>query len=263
MPVLITGATGLVGRALAKRLVDEGGQVRAYVRRDDAGLRALGVHMAIGAMDDVPKLESALTRVHTIVHLIGGIWPEPGMTYDLLNRDSTEVAVIAAHAAGVRRFVFLSFVGADPASTNDFLKAKGRAEQHITQQSRLEHAIFRCAPIAEGLPQTFELLGKGKGAGVPGSGVQRINPIALGDVLDALLGADSREEAVNGLWELGGPETMTMNEAAGRALPGKKRTKAGMLSRAPKPTREIYGKDMIADPKAATTQFGLTLRSSG
>src|SRR6266571_4122643 len=117
MPVLVTGATGLVGRALVRELLHEGAQVRAFVRRDDAELRASGAHLAIGAADDVPRLESALTGVHTIVHLIGGIWPEQGATYDLLNRDSTEAAVIASNSAGVPRFIFLSFVGADPGSS--------------------------------------------------------------------------------------------------------------------------------------------------
>src|SRR5438105_13156127 len=135
MPVLVTGATGLVGRALVAQLLSEGAPVRAYVRRDDAALRAAGTHLAIGAMDDVPRLESALTRAHTIVHLIGGVWPEPGTTYDLLNRDSTEAAVIAAHAADVKRLIFLSFVGADPASPNVVLAPKGRAGRHITSSS--------------------------------------------------------------------------------------------------------------------------------
>src|SRR5436305_9639110 len=150
MPVLVTGATGLVGRALVAQLLAEGAQVRAYVRRDDAALRGAGTHVAIGAVDDVPRLESALTRAHTIVQLVGGVWPEPGMSYDLLNRDSTEAAVIAAHAADVKRFIFLSFVGADPASSNEFLAAKGRAEQHILS-SPMERVILRCAPVWEGL----------------------------------------------------------------------------------------------------------------
>src|SRR5258706_6034493 len=101
MPVLVTGATGLVGRALVGELLDEGAQVRAYLRRDDPDLRAAGAHIAIGAADDVPKLESALTRAHTIVHLIGRGWPEPGMSYDLLHPDSNHAAVIAAHGTCV------------------------------------------------------------------------------------------------------------------------------------------------------------------
>jgi len=204
MPVLVTGATGLVGRALVGQLLSEGGQVRAYLRRDDAALRAAGAHLAIGAMDDVPRLESALTRAHTIVHLIGGVWPEPGMSYDLLNRDSTEAAVIAAHAAEVKRFIFLSFVGADPASTNEFLAAKGRAEQHILS-TPMEHAILRCAPIAREFGAVIASLGPDARAGVPGSGSHRVNPVQLADVVAAIAAADAREASVNGTWELGDP----------------------------------------------------------
>src|SRR5205085_4650395 len=99
----------------------------------------------------------------------------PGMSYDLLNRDSTEAAVIAAHAADVKRFIFLSFVGADPASSNDFLAAKGRAEKHI-MSIPMERVILRCAPVWEGLGPTLQRLGRGRGAGVPGNGAQRVNP---------------------------------------------------------------------------------------
>ncbi|MGZ4204677.1 MAG: SDR family oxidoreductase [Actinomycetota bacterium] len=256
MPVLVTGATGSVGRALVQRLLDEGAQVRAYVRRDDTALRAAGAHVAIGAADDVPRLESALTRAHTIVHLVGGVWPVRGTTYDLFNRDSTEAAVIAAHAASVRRFVFLSFPGADPASPNEFLASKGRAEQHIMSSS-FEPVIFRCAPIWESLGPLFARLGRGRGAGVPGRGDQRLNPIALGDVVSAIVAADSREAEVRGVWELGGSDVITMEEAATRALPGARHVRA---RGAPKALIDVYGRDVVADPARAIEQFGLALR---
>jgi len=254
MPVLVTGATGLVGRALVARLVSEGGQVRAYVRRDDSALRAAGAHVAIGAMDDVPRLEAALTRAHTIVHLIGGVWPESGMSYDLLNRDSTEAAVIAAHAADVKRFIFLSFLGADPASPNEFLAAKGRAEAHI-RAAPLEHAILRCAPIAEGLGETLRRLGGGRGAGVPGRGTQRINPVSLADVVAAIVAADVRESSVKGTWELGGLGLMTMREAAARYVPDARIVRATRL--APRALRDLYRRDLIADRSLAAAALGL------
>lgn len=258
MPVLVTGATGLVGRALVQRLLDEGAQVRAYVRRDDASLRAAGAHLAIGAADDVPKLESALTRAHTIVHLIGGSWPEAGSTYDLLNRDPTEAAVIAAHAAGARRFVLLSLIGADPASPNELLASKGRAEQHVTSTGLgFEAVIFRCAPIWESLGPLIERLGRGRGAGIPGRGDQRLNPISLSDVVSAIVAADSREAEIRGVWDLGGPEALTMNDVAARVLPGARHVRA----RGPRELLEVYGRDMVADPARAIEQFGLALRS--
>jgi len=254
MPVLVTGATGLVGRALVSALLDEGAQVRAYMRREDQALRSAGAHIAIGVADDVPRLESALTRAHTIVHLIGGVWPSADESYDLLNRDSTEAAAIAAHAADVKRFIFLSFVGADPASSNEFLAAKGRAEEHITSYP-FEHAILRLAPIWEGLGTTLRRLGRDRGAGVPGRGSQLVNPLSLADVVAAILAADAREAEVRGVWELGGPETVTLSEAAARALPGERVVRA----RGPKPLLQVYAADMVAERAAAIEQLGLPL----
>ncbi|MFY9588508.1 MAG: NAD(P)H-binding protein, partial [Actinomycetota bacterium] len=72
MPVLVTGATGVVGRVLIPKLVASGGQVRVYVRRDVPEYRSMGVHVAVGEADHEGRLESALEQVHTLVHLIGG-----------------------------------------------------------------------------------------------------------------------------------------------------------------------------------------------
>jgi uncharacterized protein YbjT (DUF2867 family) len=247
MPVLITGATGLVGRALASRLVDEGAQVRAYVRRDDPRLRALGVHVAVGSIDEVERLEAALTRVHTIVHLIGGILPERGVSYDYLNRDTTESAAIAARAAGVRRFVFLSFPGADPASDNEFLAAKGRAEEHVLAGG-LEHAILRSAPIVESLPVLFDRLARGAVVSLPGRGTQRFNPVALEAVIDALVASDAREADVRDVRTLAGDEVITMNDAVERFAPGKRPVRLRGFGGIPKALGALYGRDLIVEP---------------
>ena len=253
MPVLITGATGMVGRALASRLLAEGGQVRAYIRRDDAALRALGVHVAVGAIENVERLESALTRVHTIVHLVGGWWPERGVTLDFLNRESTECAVIAARAADVRRFIFLSSVGAEPSSENEYLAAKGAAEDHVTH-AELEFAIFRLSATAEGLERTARAAARGSSVGLPAGA--RVNPVALGDVIQAVLAADSRAAEVRGTWELGGPATTTVGEfLAGVGL----RASRSPFGRAPRPVADVLARDLVADPADAVKQFSLTL----
>src|SRR6266498_2773538 len=131
MPVLVTGASGLVGRALIPKLVESGGQVRAYVRRDVPEYRSLGVHLAVGEADHEGRLESALEQVHTLVHLIGGPIPDGNSTVEWLNLNTTLVAVRAVENAEVRRVLFLSPLGADPASDHPYLAAKGRAEEAI------------------------------------------------------------------------------------------------------------------------------------
>lgn len=259
MPVLVTGATGMVGRALCAALLEEGGQVRAFVRREDPALRAQGVHLAIGEALDVPKLESALTRVHTMVHLVGGLFPSRGMSYDDLNRDFTEAAVIAARAAEIRRIIFVSHLGADAASDNEFLAAKGKAEQHV-EGTGLEYAIFRCAPIVEGLSAIVEHLRRGPLIGIPGTGKQRLTPIALADVVEALIAADRRDAEVRGTWELGGPDEMSFTDAVAMSGVAGRRVPMGPLARAPRVATDLLARDLVADPAEAAAQFGLSFR---
>lgn len=249
MPVLVTGATGVVGRALVPRLVESGGQVRVYVRRDVPEYRSLGVHVAVGEADHEGRLESALEQVHTLVHLIGGPIPEHGITARWLNLETAEVALRAAENAEVVRVLFLSPIGADPTSADPYLAAKGLAEDAI-RKAPMQHAIFRCAPIlAEGSALTAFLE-----RSVPASARDaRINPVALSDVVDAIVAADSREAEVGGTWELGGPEVLTLGDLAER-----RGTKSKLLSRPPRELTSLFGRDAIADPSRAVAQFGLT-----
>lgn len=103
MPVLVIGGASPLGRALCEALIETGGQVRAYLAVDDADLRAAGVHVAIGPPIEVQKLESALTQVHTLVHLTGA-----GVRAARDEAEALEVTAIAAHAASIPRVVVLT-----------------------------------------------------------------------------------------------------------------------------------------------------------
>lgn len=251
MPVLVTGATGVVGRALIPRLVDSGGQVRVYVRRDVPEYRALGVHVAVGEADHEGRLESALEQVHTLVHLVGGPVPERGVTIEWLNLETTQVALRAAENAEVARVIFLSPIGADPASSDPYLASKGAAQDAVRKAS-LQHAVFRCAPVVASNSALVTFLSRG----VPSSARHaRMNPIAVGDVVQAIVAADTREGEIRGEWELGGPEILTLSELAERMG-----AKARRLSLAQRELASLYSRDAIADPSPAIEQFGLDLR---
>jgi len=254
MPVLVTGATGCVGRVLVPTLINAGGQVRVYVRRDVPEYRTLGVKVAIGDADHEGRLESALEQVHTLIHLVGGPLPDRGVTVEWLNLETTEVALRAAENAEVRRVLFLSPLGADPTSDHPYLAAKGRAEEAL-RAAKIEHAIFRCAPILGDGSVLAELLGRGVPASIREA---RMNPIAVSDVADALVAADTRDSAVRGTWELGGSHVLTLD-----ALAADVSRKRGGLSRlwssVPRELTTLYARDTIADPDPALKQFDLAL----
>jgi NADH dehydrogenase len=250
MPVLVTGATGVIGRALVPRLIESGGQVRVYVRREVPEYRSLGVHVSVGEADHEGRLESALEQVHTLVHLIGGPIPGRGVPVEWLNEETVLVALRAAGNAEVARFVFLSPLGADPGSTDRYLAAKGRAEEAILD-APIQRAIFRCAPVLAPGSALATFLSRG----IPSSARDvRMNPVTVEDVVSAIVAADTREGEVRGEWELGGPEVLSLGDLV--ELTG---AKARRLSLTQRELTALYARDTIADPSRAVELFGLTL----
>lgn len=159
------------------------------------------------------------------------------------------------------RFLYLSFPGADPKSPNEYLAAKGAAEE-IVRESGMQHAIFRSPQIlgpGGRLWRALERFRRSPLVPVPGPGSQRLNPVAVADVVEALVRADARDTEVRGTWDLGGPDVVTFDELVDLALGPKRKIHSGRLPGLPRTLIEVYGSDAVADPSEAVAQFGLTL----
>ena len=212
MTVLITGASGVIGRAAVKALLARD-EVRATVRRPEAAdaLRALGAKVAVRDGAQADELVEILPRCHTLVHLTGGIeQPDPDALF-WGNHGSALVAVQAAKEAGIRRIVFVSVPGADPEHTHPFLRAKGMAEEAIVA-SGLEYAIVRCAHVYGLGGAWFAAFVQGASATPPfvcGPGSQEVAPVYADDVGAVLAAIDDRREPVAGTWGLEGPDALT------------------------------------------------------
>ena len=122
--LLLTGATGLVGSALLRRLIAEGTPVRCLVRDPRRlGAQRVRVQIALGDLTDPPSFRNAMRGVHTVVHLAASIRDQPRGSIEELNGIATWRMVRAAQRAGVERFVFFSVLGASTASSG---AARGR-----------------------------------------------------------------------------------------------------------------------------------------
>jgi uncharacterized protein YbjT (DUF2867 family) len=93
----------------------------------------------------------------------------------------------------------------------------------------------------------------------PGTGDQRLNPIAVADVALALAAAATRGREVRGCWELGGPEVVTFDEFLDRAIGPKWKIHLRRIPGIPAALTEVYGGDALADPREAAREFALTL----
>src|SRR5436309_12372875 len=140
--LLLTGATGLVGAALLRRLVAEGRPVRCLVRDPRRlGAQRVRVQIALGDLADPPSFRHALRGVSTVVHLAASIRDQPAGSIEELNGVATWRMVQAAERAEVERFVFFSALQASTRSRARFFRAKALAERAVAESS-LRHTIF-------------------------------------------------------------------------------------------------------------------------
>jgi len=212
MTVMVTGASGVIGRATVKALLARD-EVRATVRRasDATYLRQLGAKVAVREIDSPDALSEILPRCHTVIHLIGGVaQPDPDELFRA-NHGSVLRALEAAKHAGTKRFVLLSVPGADPETTQPFLRAKGLAEEAV-RASGMEHAIVR-STHAYGLGGLwFTATVEGALAEPPfvvGPGDDDLAPIFAEDVASVLAAIDDDEAELAGTWGLEGPDVVT------------------------------------------------------
>src|SRR5262245_6201114 len=134
--ILVTGATGFVGRALTPRLVEGGADVRCLIRPSRRSPRLpkdVPVQVAIASLSDPKALRAALVGVDTVIHLAGAEWRGQHGDVMAIDAGGTRSLVELAKDAGVGRFIYLSHLGADRASAFPILKAKGIAEEFVRQ----------------------------------------------------------------------------------------------------------------------------------
>src|SRR6266566_9180297 len=139
--ILLTGATGLVGSTLLRRLTAEGESVRCLVRDPRRlGAERVRVQIALGDLADPQSFRHALRGVSTVVHLAASIRDQPAGSIEELNGVATWRMVRAAERAGVERFVFFSALEATRHSPARFFRAKALAEEAV-RSSSVAHTI--------------------------------------------------------------------------------------------------------------------------
>ena len=216
--ILLTGATGTVGRALLPLLLESGHEVRALVR-DPRGLGRHRVDVQIafgdlGLMGDQHLQRQSLRGVDTVIHLAAAIRDEPAARVEELNGLATERLLRAAERGGVDRFVFFSALGATEFQRTRFFRAKALAERTVAG-SPLPTTIFAPSIVYDPSDRWVSLMRRLAllpAIPITGSGRSAYQPIWAGDVARCVVadlergGSDSRRH------ELAGPEVLTYDQ---------------------------------------------------
>jgi NADH dehydrogenase len=141
--ILVTGASGFVGRHVVRDLSAGGVRVRALVRsaRGAAELEGAECELVRGDVTDPASLLAAARGVRTIVHLVAIVAGAPA-TFERVMAAGTGNLVEAARESGVRRIVLMSALGTGPGATVPYFRAKWAAEQAVAS-SGVDHAVLR------------------------------------------------------------------------------------------------------------------------
>ena len=217
--ILLTGATGFIGKALTRHLSETNYQVRVLIHPsgDSPDLpKGIPVEATVSSLNDIRGLRAALVGVDYVYHLASQ--ESLGARGDLLETDikGTRNLVQAAEESEVDRFIYLSHLGADRASAYPVMTAKAIAEDSI-RKSSLDYTILRVgivygpqdrfstqlAQMIQAIPFVFPL---------PDQGDTLLQPLWIEDLANILLWTLDNPKTSRELFEIGGPEQLSFRE---------------------------------------------------
>jgi NADH dehydrogenase len=217
--ILVTGATGFIGRVLVRQLSETGQQVRVLLRPSPRSPRlpkGVPVEVSVVSLNDERGVRAALRGVDEIYHLASAAGQ--GRRGSLLKTDieGTRTLAQVAASADIKRLIFLSHLGADRASAFPVHKSKGIAEEHI-RRSGVPYTIIRSS-IVFGPEDGFttdlsQIIRLAPGLlPIPGEGRTLLQPLWVEDLVTSLIWALGNPDTINQTYEIGGGEYFTLRQ---------------------------------------------------
>lgn len=223
--VTIFGGSGFVGRYITQRMAKAGWRVRVAVRRpEEAGfLRTYGV---VGQVEpilcnirDDASVAAALDGADAAVNCVGILLNAGPNKFDAVQAEGAERAARLAAAEGITNFVQISAIGADADSDSTYARTKAKGEAGVLEHQP-DAIILRPSVVFGTEDQFFNRFASLSRLGplLPVVGADtRFQPVWVEDVARAAEKA-LEGDAAPGVYELGGPATMTFRELMGLML---------------------------------------------
>lgn len=264
--VLLTGATGFVGRYVLRELLKRGYSVVCPVR-SRAKLAAIAKNLdqdriagIEGSLSDSAAMRDAADQSDAAIHLVGIILEHmlSGQTFDRIHRIGTMAVVDALQQAGIKRYVHMSALGARPDAAATYHKTKFAAEQYV-KQSDLDWTIFQPSVIHGHDGEFMQLMKTFACRLIPpvmpyfGSGEGRLQPVSVKDVAYCISQSLTCDETIKKAYPMGGPKTYSWKElyrACKRLMPGTKRWKP--LAALPVPVAKLLAVTIMKTPLVPT-----------
>jgi len=216
---MITGGTGFIGNVLIRHLTELGYPIKLLIRPSKKSPNiptGISFDAAITSLTDVKGLQAAMKDVDVIFHLASAESLGREAQLSTVDIQGTQAVVEAASQANIKRFYYLSHLGADRASAYPLLQAKGIAE-HAIISSGIPYTIFRSAlaygerdHFSNGL--AFLLKVSPYFVMLPDDGSALLQPIWVEDLVTIMTWSLEMPQTLNQIIEVGGPEYLCFKD---------------------------------------------------
>jgi uncharacterized protein YbjT (DUF2867 family) len=218
MKVLVTGGTGVVGKGAVDQLLAAGHTVRLLSRHAAADARqwASGVEPREGSVSSDDAVAGAAEGCDAVLHVAGIVSESPPeSTFQAVNVEGTRRLAREARRAGVRRFVYVSSLGAD-GGDSAYHRSKFQAEEVVRAEAPPGWLIVRPGNVYGPGDEVISLLLKMVRTlpviPLVGAGGQPFQPVWVDDLGLALARAVERPEPRETAVDIAGPDVTTMRE---------------------------------------------------
>ncbi|NYD56895.1 uncharacterized protein YbjT (DUF2867 family) [Nocardioides marinisabuli] len=223
LTVLVTGATGFVGRRLVPALLEAGHEVKAMTRHPDT-YQGEG-EAVFGDVDDPGSLAEPLAGVDVAIYLVHSL---DDNDFERKDAEAAKAFALAAAANGVRQIVYLGGLGKEGTQLSPHLRSRREVES-LLAGSDVPVTVLRAAIVvgAGGISweMTRKLVKNLPAMVVPKWAATRTQPIALHDVIRYIVGVTGLEEAYGRVLEIGGADQLSyvgMMQEAGEVMLGRR-----------------------------------------
>jgi NADH dehydrogenase len=216
--VTVFGGSGFIGRYVVQRLARAGWQVRVAVRRPNEALflKTSGdvgqvTPVAANIRDD-RSVAAAVAGADAVINLVGILYASGKQSFDAVQAKGAARIAAAAKAAGAKRFIQISAIGADPASDSAYARSKAEGEQAV--KLAFANATILRPSIVFGPEDDFfnrfaRMAMMSPALPLIGGGHTRFQPVYVADVADAVARALEDDGTMGKTYELGGPRSYT------------------------------------------------------
>ncbi|WGM41184.1 complex I NDUFA9 subunit family protein [Caulobacter sp. NIBR1757] len=212
--VTVFGGTGFIGRQVVRALAKKGLRVRAAARQPGRGyrLRMLGdvgqISVVQANIRDKASIARAVEGAEAVINLVGIMRESGRQRFLAVHGMGTRNVAEAARAAGARRFVQMSAIGADPDGASKYARTKAEGEAAV-REVYPDAVIIRPSIVFGPEDDFFNRFGQmaALSPALPliGGGHTKFQPIYVGDLAAAIAQAAASDAFAGQTIELGGP----------------------------------------------------------